>query len=249
MSTTPSTTISDPAPASSTSSSTTSPTATSRTSPSRTTRAFGAVSTREPVERALGPQLLHDADAGVRDQHEPEQGVLQRPDHEDDREHRAQDRVEPREDVRAHDLGDRARGCGGDVVDLALSDALGDLGGGEAPFGIDVRRLGGRGRRSCAPSVAGRTLEGCEGFLIAIAIVAAVWVVAIAALWIFGRKVAAKQLARAIPDLVALTRGLIGDPRVPLGLQGARRRGARCGWSRRSTWSRSSSRCWVRSTT
>lgn len=56
-----------------------------------------------------------------------------------------------------------------------------------------------------------------RGFLIAIGVVAALWVVAIAALWFFGRKVAAKQLARAIPDLVALTRGLLGDPRVPFG--------------------------------
>ena len=53
--------------------------------------------------------------------------------------------------------------------------------------------------------------------MIAIGIAAAVWVVAIAALWFFGRKVAAAQLARAIPDLVALTRGLLGDARVPLG--------------------------------
>ena len=56
-----------------------------------------------------------------------------------------------------------------------------------------------------------------RGFLNAIGIAAAVWVVAIAALWFFGRKVAAAQLARAIPDLVALTRGLLGDPRVPVG--------------------------------
>jgi len=56
-----------------------------------------------------------------------------------------------------------------------------------------------------------------RGFLIAIGIVAAVWALAIAALWFFGRKVAAKQLARAIPDMLALCRALIGDPRVPLG--------------------------------
>lgn len=56
-----------------------------------------------------------------------------------------------------------------------------------------------------------------RGLLIALGIVAAIWVVAIAALWFFGRKVAALQLARAIPDLVALCRGLMRDPRVPLG--------------------------------
>jgi uncharacterized membrane protein YkvA (DUF1232 family) len=55
-----------------------------------------------------------------------------------------------------------------------------------------------------------------RGFVIAIGIAVAIWVVAIAALWFFGRKLAAAQLARAIPDLVALTRGLLGDPRVPV---------------------------------
>lgn len=55
-----------------------------------------------------------------------------------------------------------------------------------------------------------------RGLLIAIGVAVAVWVVAIAALWFFGRRVAAAQLARAIPDLVALTRGLLGDPRVPV---------------------------------
>jgi uncharacterized membrane protein YkvA (DUF1232 family) len=53
--------------------------------------------------------------------------------------------------------------------------------------------------------------------LIALGVVAAVWVVAVAVLWFFGRRVAAVQLARAIPDLVALCRGLLSDPRVPLG--------------------------------
>ena len=56
-----------------------------------------------------------------------------------------------------------------------------------------------------------------RGLLIAIGVAMAVWAVAIAALWFFGRKVAAAQLARAIPDLVALTRGLLGDPLVPVG--------------------------------
>jgi uncharacterized membrane protein YkvA (DUF1232 family) len=56
-----------------------------------------------------------------------------------------------------------------------------------------------------------------RGLLIAVAIVVAVWIVAIAALWIFGRKLAAAQLARAIPDVIALCRGLMRDPRVPTG--------------------------------
>jgi uncharacterized membrane protein YkvA (DUF1232 family) len=56
-----------------------------------------------------------------------------------------------------------------------------------------------------------------RGSLIALGVVAAIWVVAIAALWFFGRKLAAKQLARAIPDVAALCRRLVRDPRVPLG--------------------------------
>ncbi len=56
-----------------------------------------------------------------------------------------------------------------------------------------------------------------RGFLIALGIAAVSWVIAICALWVFGRKFAAVQLARAIPDLLALCRGLMADPRVPLG--------------------------------
>ena len=145
-STSPSTTTSEPAPASSTSSSTTSPTATSRDLAVADDPGLRRRQHREPVERALGAQLLHDADAGVRDQHEAEQRVLERPDDEDDREHRAEQRVEPREDVRAHDLGDRPRRGGRDVVDLPAGDALGDLGRGQASCRVDVRRLGRGGR-------------------------------------------------------------------------------------------------------
>ena len=56
-----------------------------------------------------------------------------------------------------------------------------------------------------------------RGLLIALGVIVTIWVVAIAALWFLGRKLAAAQLARAIPDLVALCRGLVSDPRVPLG--------------------------------
>jgi hypothetical protein len=94
-----------------------------------------------------------------------------------------------------------------------------------------------------------RTYAGwVRGFLIAVGIVVAVWAVAIAALWIFGRKLAAKQLARTIPDLVALTRGLIGDPRVPFGSK-VLVAAALLWLISPIDWSRSSSRCWVRSTT
>ncbi len=37
----------------------------------------------EPIERALGTHLLNDADQRVRDQHDPEQGVLRLADDED----------------------------------------------------------------------------------------------------------------------------------------------------------------------
>ena len=56
-----------------------------------------------------------------------------------------------------------------------------------------------------------------RGILIAIGVVAAVWIVAMAALAIAGRKVAARQLVHAIPDMVALCRGLLTDPRVSRG--------------------------------
>ena len=48
----------------------------------------------------------------------------------DDQQH-AEDRVDPGEDVGAHDLRDAARRPGRDVVGLALGYPLGDLGIGE----------------------------------------------------------------------------------------------------------------------
>jgi uncharacterized membrane protein YkvA (DUF1232 family) len=53
--------------------------------------------------------------------------------------------------------------------------------------------------------------------LIAVGITLAVWVVSVLALILAGRKVEAKQLARLLPDLAALLRGLLRDPRVPPG--------------------------------
>lgn len=51
--------------------------------------------------------------------------------------------------------------------------------------------------------------------LIALAIVVAVWFLAVATLMILGRGSAARELATLIPNLVGLFRGLLGDPRVP----------------------------------
>jgi hypothetical protein len=63
---------------------------------------------RQRVQRPLGAQLLVDPDAGVRDQHEPEQRVLDRADDQDHDQERAEQRVEPREDVGPDDLPDRS---------------------------------------------------------------------------------------------------------------------------------------------
>ena len=51
--------------------------------------------------------------------------------------------------------------------------------------------------------------------LIAVAVFAALWLVAILALAVAGRRMAARRLVKAGPDLVALLRGLRKDPRVP----------------------------------
>jgi uncharacterized membrane protein YkvA (DUF1232 family) len=53
--------------------------------------------------------------------------------------------------------------------------------------------------------------------LVAVGVAVAVWLIAVAALVLAGRKVEAKQLARLLPDLAALLRGLLRDPRVPRG--------------------------------
>lgn len=50
--------------------------------------------------------------------------------------------------------------------------------------------------------------------LIAIAIAAAVWMLAIFALVVAGRRTHAKELAMLLPNLLSLLRGLIRDPRV-----------------------------------
>ncbi len=54
-----------------------------------------------------------------------------------------------------------------------------------------------------------------HALLVALAIAAALWLVGVAGLMLAGRRVEAKQLARLLPDLAALLRGLLRDPRVP----------------------------------
>jgi uncharacterized membrane protein YkvA (DUF1232 family) len=54
-----------------------------------------------------------------------------------------------------------------------------------------------------------RTLAAAFGIAVG------VWLVAIGVLMLGGRRVEAKQLARLLPDLTSLLRGLLRDPRVP----------------------------------
>jgi uncharacterized membrane protein YkvA (DUF1232 family) len=54
-----------------------------------------------------------------------------------------------------------------------------------------------------------------RALLIALGCVVAVWVVAVAALVVRGRRPRARDLAALLPNLLLLFRGLIGDRRVP----------------------------------
>ena len=81
----------------------------------------------QTVQRALGPDLLHDPDQRVGDEHDPEQPVLRLAENQDDDEENTEDRVETSEDVGADDLAVRpARALAGSVR-LAARDPLRDL--------------------------------------------------------------------------------------------------------------------------
>jgi uncharacterized membrane protein YkvA (DUF1232 family) len=54
-----------------------------------------------------------------------------------------------------------------------------------------------------------------HALLVGLGVALALWLIAVAALMLAGRRVEAKQLARLLPDLAALLRGLLRDPRVP----------------------------------
>ena len=56
-----------------------------------------------------------------------------------------------------------------------------------------------------------------RAWLIALAVAIAVYVVAIAALYLAGRRTAARELATLIPNLLVLFKGLVTDGRVPRG--------------------------------
>lgn len=51
--------------------------------------------------------------------------------------------------------------------------------------------------------------------LIGLGVAVGVWLIAIAALAIFGRRSAARELAAFLPNLALLFKGLLRDPRVP----------------------------------
>lgn len=51
--------------------------------------------------------------------------------------------------------------------------------------------------------------------LITLGVAAGVWLVAILALMVLGRRSQARELVALVPNLVVLFRGLIRDPRVP----------------------------------
>jgi uncharacterized membrane protein YkvA (DUF1232 family) len=54
-----------------------------------------------------------------------------------------------------------------------------------------------------------------KGLLIGLGVAAGVWLIAVAALAIFGRRSAARELASFLPNLLVLFKGLLRDPRVP----------------------------------
>ena len=56
-----------------------------------------------------------------------------------------------------------------------------------------------------------------RALLTALGIAVAVWSAAVLLLFLAGKRSAARELAGLIPNLVALFRGLLGDPRVPRG--------------------------------
>jgi uncharacterized membrane protein YkvA (DUF1232 family) len=56
-----------------------------------------------------------------------------------------------------------------------------------------------------------------RGFLFAVGVVLVVWLIAIVVLIASGRRSQARELVALLPNLVALFRGLLSDPRVPRG--------------------------------
>jgi uncharacterized membrane protein YkvA (DUF1232 family) len=53
--------------------------------------------------------------------------------------------------------------------------------------------------------------------IVIVVVTLVIWASIVGILLVSGRRVAAKQLARLLPDLASLLRGLLRDPRVPRG--------------------------------
>lgn len=55
------------------------------------------------------------------------------------------------------------------------------------------------------------------GLLIAMGVVLAIWLLALVILLVLGKRTQARELAKLVPNLLVLFRGLLKDPRVPNG--------------------------------
>ena len=106
---------------------------------------------REVIQRALRPVLLDDADQRVADEDEPEEAVGRRSEDQDQTEHGAENRVEPREDVRPDDLGERPGRPLAGVVRRALARCARRL----APRSGPAAGVSGRSASSGGVSAAG----------------------------------------------------------------------------------------------
>jgi uncharacterized membrane protein YkvA (DUF1232 family) len=62
-----------------------------------------------------------------------------------------------------------------------------------------------------------RTLTWMRTWVTWLLVGATIWVVGVVALFLAGRRLAARELAALIPNLVRMCRNLLRDPRVPVG--------------------------------
>jgi uncharacterized membrane protein YkvA (DUF1232 family) len=56
-----------------------------------------------------------------------------------------------------------------------------------------------------------------RGLLIAVGVFLAIWLLALVILLVLGKRSQARELAKVVPNLLFLFRGLLKDPRVPKG--------------------------------
>ena len=103
----------------------------------------------QSVERALGADLLDDADTAVRDDQQSEHAVDDRTRREHDHQQHGQDRVDASEDVAANDVLDRAGRPVRYIVGLSRRDPCCNLIGGQTAGDVDVVRQSLRRYRHC----------------------------------------------------------------------------------------------------